>query len=448
MGADTRRGVGKLGCMRIAVIGAGVSGMVAARLLALRHEVTLLEAEPRPGGHAHTHDVLVDGVPVTVDTGFMVFNRRTYPNFCRLLEILGVESRASDMSFSFRCDAELIEYQGGSFSGLFSQWSNLARPAFWRMLSDIVRFNRQATEYAQCNDDTGETVGEFLHRGRYGRAMRDWYLRPMCAAIWSAPQSHIDRFPARFLLGFFANHGLLQLSDRPQWRTVVGGARSYVEALLAPISEGVCLGAPVTAVRRSEDCIQVTLGDEYQEYDTVVLACHADQALRLLQDADDRENRLLSAFPYQTNTAVLHTDPRPMPRSKRTWASWNYRAHGEAGADGPVTVTYDLTRLQGLRAPQDVFVTLNPEEPIDESRVLKRMEYAHPCYGAEAIAAQREHATLNGHRRTYYCGAYWGYGFHEDGVRSALAVAECFGLSLDDLRHEPAAQSTTTAAGV
>lgn len=417
--------------MRIAVIGAGVSGCLAARLLATRHEVVLFEAGQHAGGHTHTVDVDVGGWTHRVDTGFMVFNERTYPNFCRMLRLLDVPSRLSDMSFSVADPASGFEYQGSSLNGLFAQRANCVRPTFLRMLWDVVRFNQRARAAAADGEIPEHvTVGEFLRQcGVSDRFVRH-YLTPMAAAIWSARPAAIHAFPARFLVGFFANHGLLQLRDRPQWRTILGGAKTYVEALLAPLGARVRLNTPIEVVARTPSGVLVTpRRGRTERFDRVVMATHADQTLKLLADVTAAEQDILSAFPYQANKARLHVDKRMLPRRRRAWASWNYRL--TRSGDQPATVTYDLSRLQGLATPSPLLLTLNDCEGDAPEGVLREFEYSHPAYTPESSRAQRRLNEINGVDRTYYCGAYWGYGFHEDGVNSALAVAKHFNIPLE-----------------
>lgn len=417
--------------MRIAVVGAGVSGLTAARLLSRRHDVRLFEAADEAGGHANTVACRAWGETWTVDTGFMVFNRRTYPNFCRMLDELGVASQPSDMSFSVSCAATGLEYQGSSLNGLFAQRGNLVRGRFYRMLADILRFNRDAFAWLR-NPHDAQTVGEFLRRGGYGSAFREHYLVPMTAAIWSADPAAIGAFPARFLLEFLANHGLLQLRRRPQWLTIRGGSRRYVDAILRELAGRVRRGAEIASVQRSEDGARLTLRDgAAEEFDAVVLAVHADDARALLVDADPLEQRLLAAFPYQHNEAVLHRDARLLPRRRAAWASWNYFLADERNRESGsprATVTYDLSRLQRLDTPEPLLVTLNRTAAIDPDAILARFSYRHPAYGLDAIAAQRQWDVLNGRRRTYFCGAYWRYGFHEDGVVSGIRVARLLGI--------------------
>ena len=417
--------------MRIAIIGTGISGSLVARILSAEHQVTVFEANGYPGGHANTVDVELAGVTYPVDTGFMVFNRRTYPNFCRLLELLEITSQSSDMSFSVSCESTGVEYQGSSLNGLFAQRSNLFRPSFLRMLSDIGRFNRAGT-LAAASDvfDNGQSVGEFLNSCGIGQCFIKHYLVPMASAIWSStPQSILD-FPARFMIGFFQNHGLMQIRNRPQWRTIRGGASEYIQALLEPIADRVRLSSPVQSVRRVKQGVEVNSCNRPPElFDEVVFASHADQTLQMLADPSESEQQILGSIPYHANTAVLHTDAGLLPRRKRAWASWNYRI--SESDDQAASVTYDLSRLQNHNSPSPILLTLNPTTPIDPASVLRSFNYHHPAYSAAAITAQQRFCEINGVNRTHFCGAYWGYGFHEDGVNSALAVTQNFGLGLE-----------------
>ncbi len=417
--------------MRIAVVGAGISGNLVARLLHPGNDVHLYEANDYVGGHSNTVDFQLGATRGRADTGFMVYNERTYPNFVRMLNWLDVPSRPSDMSFSVRCDVRGWEYQGSSVDGLFAQRSNLVRPRFYGMLYDIQRFNRLATQAAETGAlDDGVSMGDYLASIGVGAAFREQYLVPMVAAIWSARPESIEGFPARFLVGFMRNHGLLQVHDRPQWRTIVGGARSYVKRLLEPLGDQVHRNCPVQAVTRRPDHVELRLGDgRVESFDQVVLAAHADQSLAMLTDASSDERQILSAFPYQLNEAALHTDTSLLPRRRRAWASWNY--HRESTGTQRVTVTYDLSRLQGLSTPSPLLLTLNRTSAIAPDRLLQLISYHHPAYTRASIEAQRRFDEINGVRRTYFCGAYWGYGFHEDGVNSALAVARFFGRTWD-----------------
>ncbi len=414
--------------MKIAVIGSGISGLLAARLLTDEHEVHVFEANDYAGGHTNTVSFEAFGQPYAADTGFMVFNDRTYPNFMRLLQILDVPARMSDMSFSVRCDRTGLEYQGGSLNGLFAQRRNLLRPSFYRMLLEVLRFNRQSRELLQGDDDELE-LGQYLDRNRYSREFIEHYLIPMGAAIWSAPPERFRQFPARFIVSFFNNHGLLTLRNHPQWKTVQGGAVRYVAALTRSFADRIRLNCPVVSVRRAADRVAVTWkhgGSE--DFDAVVLATHADQTLAMLADASDAERDILGAFPYQRNETVLHAGPTLLPRCHRAWASWNYRIPREEGQ--PVVLTYNLNRLQGHVAPDPICVTLNGTPWIDEQKILRRIEYHHPVYSREALGAQKRFHEINGRNRSYFCGAYWGHGFHEDGVNSALAIGQSFGKRL------------------
>ena len=412
--------------MRVAIVGGGVSGNVTAWLLSQDHDITLFEAADYLGGHTNTIDVEAYGEKYTVDTGFMVFNDRTYPEFCRLLDQLGVASRDSDMSFSVRCERTGLEYQGSSLDGLFAQRMNLFNPRFYQMLGDVLRFNRTSIEFLNQDDDQ-TTLGDYLTAEKYGRRFIECYLVPMTAAIWSARPDRVLDMPARFLIAFFQNHGLLRLRDRPQWKTVVGGARSYVAALTASFQNRIRLSTPIQSVVRGEDHVIVKpVAGEAEVFDEVVFACHADQTLAILEDPTEEEQRILGHFEYQLNRAIVHTDESLLPKRRRAWASWNY--HIPAKMDSSVTVTYDLNRLQGLEAPGPICVTLNDDGCIDEETVLESMDYHHPVFGPGTLAAQNAHSQISGRRRTHFCGAYWGYGFHEDGVRSALKVAKSFNI--------------------
>lgn len=417
--------------MRIAIIGTGISGNLAARLLSSQHEVVLFEAGDQPGGHAHTVNVTVDGRQVLADTGFMVFNHRTYPNFCRLLEILDVPSQPSDMSFSVSEPLADWEYQGSSLNGLFAQRSNLFRWSFYELLRDILRFNRAGTKAIEFNSLPEElTVGQFLDGLQLGPRFQSDYLLPMAAAIWSSSPQAIRCFPARFFIGFLDNHGLMQVNDRPQWRTILNGSQVYVSKLLEPLMDSVRLNCPVQEVQRTTEGVMVTSEQGQEQFDQVVLATHADTSLRLLADPSPEETSILGSFPYQTSQAVLHRDERLLPKRQRAWASWNYRIVDQA--DSCAIVTYDLNRLQKLGLNRPLLLTLSGSQWIKPNSVISSMIYRHPAYTRDSIVAQRQHSRISGLQyRTHYCGAYWGYGFHEDGVNSALKVAKHFDLGLE-----------------
>ena len=403
--------------MRVAVVGSGVSGLVAAHLLHPAHEVTVFEAGPWIGGHVHT--VEVDGV--AVDTGFIVFNDLTYPNFRALLDRLGVETQPSTMSFSVRCDRTGLEWNGADLNRLFVQRRNLFRPSFHRMIRDVLRFNREAPGVL-ANGEADLELGAYVERHGYSRPFLDHYLVPMGSAIWSMPPARLLRFPAGFFVRFFANHGMLSVDDRPTWRVVRGGSRAYVERLVAPFRDRIRTETPVRRVRRFEDRVELEPGGAF---DHVVFACHSDQALRVLADPSPAEREILGALPYQPNDVVLHTDASLLPRRRRAWAAWNY--HVGTDPEAPAAVTYDMNILQSLQAEETWCITLNRAGAIDPARVRGRWTYHHPVYSAGGVRAQARHGEISGAARTHYCGAYWGYGFHEDGVNSALRVAAAFG---------------------
>ena len=407
--------------MRIAIIGAGISGLTAASRLATRHDIDVYEASDWIGGHTHTVDVADGDRRVAVVSGFIVFNDGTYPEFIALLDSLGVASQPSDMSFSLVDEAAGLEYNGTSINGLFAQRRNLFSPTFLGMLADILRFNRDALRFA-ASGDSSTTLGEFLRDGGYGQTFTRRFIVPMGRAIWSAEESAMLAFPAGFFVDFFRRHGLLSVTNRPQWRVVRGGSREYVRALTAPFATRIRTAAPVRAVwRHAAGVTVVTDPSVRRDYDAVVIAAHADQALALLGDPSDAERRILGAFGYQPNDVVLHTDLRLMPCRPRAHAAWNYRICGD---DRPgCTLTYDMNLLQSLDTGRRYLVSLNQTDRIDPSTILGQWNYAHPMYTPTAVRAQTEHATISGVRNTYYCGAYWRYGFHEDGVVSGLKAA-------------------------
>jgi len=410
--------------MKVAIVGTGVAGNTAAYRLRRAHEVTVFEAADYIGGHAHTVDVELAGQRYAVDTGFIVFNDRTYPCFAALLAELGIESQPTSMSFSVSCERTGLEYNGTSLAALFADRRNLLRPKFYRMLADIVRFGRDARSFLDAGDEAS-TLRDFLGAHRYSRELVQHYVVPMTAAIWSAPPGRALEMPARFLFRFFANHGMLSIDDRPQWRTVLGASARYVDALVAGHRERIRTRCAVTAVTRQPRGVIVrTRHAEPELFDAVFLACHSDQALSLLTDASPLERDVLGAIRYQRNHAVLHTDKRLLPRCRRAWASWNYRMAG--AADSPQPVTYHMNTLQRLAAPEEICVTLNDGGRVVPERVLARYEYDHPVFDAAAVAAQARHGEIDGAQRTYFCGAYWRNGFHEDGVVNALRAVEHF----------------------
>jgi len=404
--------------MKIAVIGSGIAGNVAAYRLHREHEITVYEADSHVGGHSHTHSLVMGGKRVDVDTGFIVFNDRTYPNFVALLDELGVASQATAMSFSVRNEARNIEYNGTTINSLFAQRRNLLRPSFLAMVRDILRFNRHAPRLLLHGD--GELpLGEVLRRQGYSKSFVDHYIIPMGAAIWSTSPGSMFSFPARFFVRFLMNHGMLTVNDRPQWRTVTGGSARYVARLTAPFRDRIRLRTPVEWVRRQPGSVIVKAqGHDAERFDAVFMACHSDQALRLLSDPTQAEREVLGAIPYQRNEAVLHTDSRLMPRRRLAWACWNY--HSGTDHEGPLALTYNMNMLQNLDAPETLLVTLNRSDMIDRSRIIQRATYYHPVFTPASVVAQARQRELNGHHGTYYCGSWWRNGFHEDGVVSAM----------------------------
>ena len=410
------------GRRRIAVVGSGISGLVAAHRLQHSCDLSIFEAGDYVGGHTHTIDVEQDGQSYAVDTGFIVYNEKNYPHFTRLLGELGIDTQPTEMSFSVQCEHSGLEYNGTSINKIFAQRSNLLRPSFHRMLREIVRFYRQAPELLE-GEDSSTTLGEYLERGQFGREFIEQHIIPMGAAIWSCAPDGMFDFPARTFAQFFHNHGFLQWKGRPQWRVVCGGSRQYVRALTAPLAERIHTNAPVCSIRRFADGVDVeVVGQPPQRFDEVIIATHSDQALRLLADPTEQERAILGAIRYQQNETVLHTDASLLPKKKRAWASWNYYLP-KVGSSAP-TVTYNMNILQSLSSRQPFCVSLNRQDEIDERHVVQRMTYHHPIYDLPALDAQKRRGEISGVQRTHYCGAYWGYGFHEDGARSGIEVAE------------------------
>jgi predicted NAD/FAD-binding protein len=415
--------------MRIAIIGSGISGLTCAYLLSRQHQVTVFEADDRIGGHTHTVDITWGGSRYAIDTGFIVFNDWTYPHFIRLLDQLKVTSQPTQMSFSVHDPRSGLEYNGHDLNTLFAQRRNLVSPGFWGMLRDIMRFNRQAIadlDSQRIDEDT--TLGSYLQTRGYGQRFIDHYIVPMGSAIWSMSRADMLGFPLQFFVRFCRNHGLLSVNHRPQWRVIEGGSRSYVEPLCRPFAEHIRLNCKVQQVSRDAQGVTVISSAGSERFDRVVFACHSDQALALLQAPSAQEREVLGAILYASNDVVLHTDTRLLPRRKAAWASWNYRLGGPTEA--PAALTYNMNILQGIQAPATFCVSLNQTAQVDPAQILARFQYAHPQYSLAASAAQAHHAELQGQQHSYYCGAYWGNGFHEDGVLSALKVAEHFGATL------------------
>jgi predicted NAD/FAD-binding protein len=410
--------------MKIAIIGAGISGLVAAYKLSRQHEITLFEANDYIGGHTSTVDVETETGSLAVDTGFIVFNDRTYPNFNKLLDELNVPSQPTTMSFSVRCDRTGLEYRGADLNGLFAQRRNLLNPKFLRLLYDLVKFEKHASWLLESQDET-MTVKQFFAKTRVSQAFIEHYFIPMGSAVWSCPADKLLAFPMSFILQFYRNHGLLGLRDRPQWKVIRGGSREYVKKLVASFRDRIRLQTPVQQVRRSPDEVEICLTDSSENFDHVIFACHSDQALRLLQCPSNTERELLGAFAYERNQVVLHTDTSLLPRSRRAWACWNY--HRPQHNATQATVTYNMNMLQTLRSRETYCVTLNETQWIDPSKVLRQFNFSHPVFTSQRASAQARHRDLIDSDRTSYCGAYWGNGFHEDGVNSALAVCERLG---------------------
>lgn len=413
---------------RIAVVGAGISGLASAWLLSRRYDVTLFEAGDYLGGHTNTVDVTVDGFTHPVDTGFLVFNERTYPNLIAMFALLGVDSVATEMSFAVSLRKPELEWAGSNLATVFGQKRNLLRPAFWRMLGDILRFNRESTAWLLSHPGDSRSLGEFLDAGGYSREFADWYLLPMAAAIWSCPTGQMRAMPLGPFVRFCNNHGLLQIFDRPAWRTVSGGARSYVRKLAEQLAD-VRVACPVSAVTREAAGLRVTHAHGSDHYDQVVMACHSDQSLAILgYTASDAQREVLAAIRYQPNRAILHTDPALLPRQRSLWSAWNYFAGEGAPGEQPVGVSYLINKLQPLPFSTPVVVTLNPVSEPAPDKVLAEFDYAHPVFDAAAIAAQERLPEVQGENGIWLAGAWGSYGFHEDGLKSALRVANALGV--------------------
>ena len=417
--------------MNIAIIGAGVSGLTAARILCRHHNVAVFEADDRVGGHANTVVVNEGERKLPIDTGFIVFNEPNYPNLCRLFDLLQVEHEDSDMSFSVHCEQTGLEYNGSSLNTLFAQRRNMLRPGFWSMLSDIFRFHREAAQIIAEDMDDRTTVRQYVNQKKFGRTFVEHYLLPLGASLWSCDARQFESFPMRFVVEFLRNHRMLQTNGRPQWKTVKNGSFSYVQSLIGPFKNRIYASTPIRCVRRRPRGVEVvTRSGARQDFDEVIMATHADQALRIVENPEPDEHELLRYFPYQKNEAVLHTDTDLLPERKTTWGSWNYRI--PKTMNGHVTVTYNMNRLQNIDSERTYCVSLNQTGRILRERVLSRIQYEHPLFVPGRCAAQARHAQLVRRRGISYCGAYWGFGFHEDGVRSAMDVCDAFSLGLDE----------------
>lgn len=413
---------------RIAVIGAGVSGLTAAWLLAEEHNVEIFEAGDYAGGHTNTEQIETGGRTWPVNTGFIVFNDWTYPNFIRLMDRLGVASEVSDMSFSVDCRSTGLQYNGTSLNTLFAQRRNVLNLPFLKMVREILRFNKETRAELQGGAiSNNETLGEYLNRNGYSRYFRNYYIVPMGAAIWSAPEIILEQFPIRFFLQFFNNHGMLSVDNRPTWRVISGGSATYVTRMMERLGDVTHLNSPVDKVVRDEAGVTVSVKGQEHRFDQVIFACHSDQALAMLGDPTDGERDILAAMAYQNNDVVLHTDASVLPDNRRAWAAWNYFI--PTHSTEPVSVTYNMNILQNFHdAPETFCVTLNRSRDVAPDKVIKRFEYAHPVFTLDAVAAQERYDEIGNRNRTHYCGAYWFNGFHEDGVRSALRVTRAFGV--------------------
>ncbi len=419
--------------MKIAIIGSGIAGNTIAWHLNKKHDITVFEADAHVGGHTHTHQVEAFGREYNIDTGFIVYNDWTYPNFIKMLDTLGVETQSSSMSFSVSDEVSGLEYNGTSLNSLFAQRSNLFRPKFLWMIRDILRFNKEAPLLLEdSNQDM--SFGEYLKKHAYSQSFIRNYIVPMGSAIWSADPNQMFQFPAKFFIRFFHNHGMLSVSNRPEWRVIKGGSQAYVSKLTAEFKDRIQLSSPIEKVSRTENGVLVKpKGAEAQKFDWVFFACHSDQALNMLTDASQDEKTILSALPYQKNTIVLHTDAKLMPKRRLAWAAWNY--HLTAKPLGLAAVTYNMNILQSLDSPEPFLVTLNHTANIDPTKIIKTLNYTHPVFSSEGIDAQSKHAIISGVNKTAYAGAYWRNGFHEDGVASALAALQHFEDAQTKARH-------------
>lgn len=417
--------------MKIAIVGSGVAGMTCGHYLADHHEVHLFEADSRIGGHTHTHEIEVDSGKYNVDTGFIVHNTKNYPNFIKLMKKLGVEARDSEMSFSVKAESPNLEYNGTTLNSMFAQRRNLIRPSFYRMIRDILRFNKEATNYYQNIKDVifeEKTLEEFLRINRYSDEFTEHYIMPMGAAIWSASREEMKKFPLNYFVRFFHHHGLLQVNDRPQWRTMVNGSNSYIPKITANYAHNIHLNSPVQSVRRKHKMVEVVTGGRTLEFDHVIFASHADKTRKILETPTPDETQILNRFSYRPNDIILHTDTNVLPKRKLAHASWNY--YLPKSMRERVAVTYHMNILQGIKSPENFLVSLNMDDFIDPKKIIKSIPYSHPVYDIGAVTSQNQWSLISGADRIHYCGAYWGNGFHEDGVRTAVKVVEKLGIAV------------------
>ena len=416
--------------MRIAIIGAGISGLTTAYLLNKKHDITVFEKNDYIGGHTHTHDIDMDGKTFSVDSGFIVYNENTYPNFIKLLDRLGVESQLSSMGFSVKAIGKNLEYAGNSLSALFAQRSNFFKPSFFRMIRGILNFNRQAEfDLAKFSPDT--TLEEYLEKKGHSKEFIENYIVPMGAAIWSTKPSDMLKMPVVFFIKFFKNHGLLQIKDRPKWWVIKGGSKYYVEKLIENFKDKIKVSTPIRTIKRTDEIIEILYGTDSlisESFDAVILATHSDQALKILDQPTSKEKEILGALPYQKNEALLHFDDSILPSRRSAWSSWNYLL--DEDKDKPVALTYNMNILQSLESEHTFCVTLNSDNVVDPRKIIKKLNYEHPLFTLKGIRAQNRKKEISGENRTFYCGAYWRNGFHEDGVVSALDVCREFGETL------------------
>ena len=414
--------------MKIAIIGSGISGLTASYLLNKKHNITLFEKNDYLGGHTHTHDITIGEKNFSVDSGFIVYNEKTYPNFIKLLDILNVERQKTTMGFSIKSEVKNLEYAGNSIKSVFAQKRNYFRPSFLRMLIDIIRFNKKAK--ADLFMSSQVTLGQYLDQNSYSKTIINHYIIPMGAAIWSTTAKLMMDMPALFFIRFFSNHGLLQIKDRPGWWVIKNGSKEYVKKLIETFQEHIRMKSEIKTIKRLAGKIIITHAGTHEEenFDAVVIATHSNQALELLADATEKEQTILGAIPYQTNSALLHTDTSILPKRKLAWSSWNY--YLDQDEHKPVMLTYNMNILQRLDSDETFCVTLNSNDLIDQNKIIKELNYEHPLFTSESIKAQARKNEISGVNNTYYCGAYWRNGFHEDGVVSALDVCKNFGIEL------------------
>ena len=408
---------------KIAVVGTGIAGNVVSYYLNQDHDITVFEKNNYVGGHSHTHSVSSPEGDYQVDSGFIVFNYETYPQFTRLLQKLGVEVQTSEMSFGVRCERTGLEYMGSTLNSLFTQRRNFFRPSFWGMLIDIIRFNRNGASLLD-EGDTEISLEDYLKKEAYGKAFKEDYLLPMASAVWSADRNMMSSFPAKYLIRFFYNHGLLKIFNRPQWYVIKGGSKEYVDAITRGHRHAIRLDTAVNSISRSDTGVIIKTSVDQESFDYVFLACHSDQALSLLANPRELEREVLGAITYQKNDAVLHTDTSLLPKNRRAWAAWNY--HRLEREQDQVAMTYNMNILQNFSCETQFCVTLNNTSAVDPSKIIAKMRYEHPVYTPESVAAQGRQREINGQDRIYFCGAYWRYGFHEDGVASAMSALDDF----------------------